>query len=137
MFLKRCDRRKGGRKHTYWVLVESYRTARGSRHRIVAYLGGLSRGEASGWAQLGRALSGKQRPRPEPSLFDPPHYDDPEDDEPVLVNLSRRFTPTGSTQGSTNCSLTRIRRKVSEGCAEAISLDEASRSRINSPARGA
>jgi hypothetical protein len=36
MFLKRCDRRKGGKKHTYCVLVESYRTARGSRHRIVA-----------------------------------------------------------------------------------------------------
>jgi len=88
MFLKRCDRRKGGRKHTYWVLAESYRTARGSRHRIVAYLGGLSRGEASGWAQLGRALSGKQRTRPELSLFDPPRYDEPEDDEPVLVKLN-------------------------------------------------
>jgi hypothetical protein len=25
--------------------------------------------------------------RPEPSLFDPPHYDDPTDDEPVLVKL--------------------------------------------------
>jgi len=36
MFLKRCERRKGGKKHTYWVLVESYRTPRGSRHRVVA-----------------------------------------------------------------------------------------------------
>jgi hypothetical protein len=30
MFLKRCERRKAGKKHTYWVLVESYRTPRGS-----------------------------------------------------------------------------------------------------------
>ena len=43
------------------------------------------RSEQSGWAQLGRSLSGKQRPQP--SLFDPPHYDDPSNDEPVLVNL--------------------------------------------------
>ena len=28
-----------------------------------------------------------KRQRPEPSLFDPPHYDDPTDDEPVLVKL--------------------------------------------------
>jgi len=87
MFLKRCERRKSGKTHTYWVLVESYRTPRGSRHRVVAYLGGLGRGEASGWAQLGRTLSGKRRARPEPSLFDPPHYDEPDDDEPVLVRL--------------------------------------------------
>jgi len=25
--------------------------------------------------------------RPQPSLFDPPRYDEPEDDEPVLVKL--------------------------------------------------
>src|SRR6516225_2852196 len=87
MFLKRCERRKSGKKHTYWVLVESYRTPRGSRHRVVAYLGQLSRGESSGWAQLGRTLSGKRRTRPQPSLFDPPHYDEPDDDEPVLVKL--------------------------------------------------
>jgi transposase len=87
MFLKRCERRKSGKKHTYWVLVESYRTPRGSRHRVVAYLGTLSRGETSGWSQLGRTLSGKRRTRPEPSLFDPPHYDELDDDEPVLVKL--------------------------------------------------
>ena len=87
MFLKRCERRKSGKKHTYWVLVESYRTPRGSRHRVVAYLGALSRGETSGWSQLGRTLSGKRRPRPELSLFDPPDYDEGDDDEPVLVKL--------------------------------------------------
>jgi len=52
----------------------------------VAYLGELQRSEQSGWAQLGRKLSGKQRPPR--SLFDPPHYDDPADEqEPVLVRL--------------------------------------------------
>lgn len=87
MFLKRCRRRKNGKDHVYWSLVESYRTARGSRHRVVAYLGELSGGQKSGWAQLGRTLAGKRRTRPELSLFDPPHYDEPADDEPVLVKL--------------------------------------------------
>jgi len=85
MFLRRYERRSGGRRRTYWALVESVRTGRGSRQRVVAYLGELARNEQSGWAQLGRNLSGKQRPSP--SLFDPPHYDDPSDDEPVLVDL--------------------------------------------------
>lgn len=87
MFLKRCERRKGGKKHTYWVLVESYRTPRGSRHRVIAYLGELRRGEASGWAQLGRTLDGKRKAQPELTLFDPPHYEEPDDDESVLVKL--------------------------------------------------
>jgi transposase len=86
MFLRRCVRRKNGKAHTYWALVESYRTGRGSRQRVVAYLGELKRSEQSGWAQLGRKLSGKCRPQR--SLFDPPHDDDPADDEePVLVRL--------------------------------------------------
>ncbi len=85
MFLRRCKRRKNGKQHTYWALVESYRTARGSRQRVVAYLGELKRSEQSGWAQLGQHLDKKARPQP--SLFDPPHYDDPTDEEPAEVNL--------------------------------------------------
>jgi hypothetical protein len=85
MFLRRYERRSGGRRRTYWALVESVRTGRGSRQRVVAYLGELRRSEQSGWAQLGRTLSGHQKPRR--ALFDPPHYDEPSDDEPVLVRL--------------------------------------------------
>jgi len=85
MFLKRLERRKNGKGHTYWALVESYRTAKGSRHRIVAYLGELQKSERNGWAQLGRRLNGEARPQA--SLFNPPHYDDPCDNEPVLVKL--------------------------------------------------
>jgi transposase len=88
MFLRRCDRKKDGKRHVYWSLVESFRTPKGSRHRVVAYLGELKKSEKSGWAQLCRRLNREQRP--DPSLFDPPHYDDPaEDEEPVLVRLSR------------------------------------------------
>ena len=78
MFLKRLVRRKGRKSHTYWALVESIRTARGSRHRVVAYLGALKKNERNGWSTLGRRLDKKDRPHP--SLFDPPSYPEPDDD---------------------------------------------------------
>ena len=85
MFLRRCERRKGRKRHTYWALVESVRTARGSRQRVVAYLGELTARQESGWATLARRLDRRERPQPSP--FDPPRHDEPADDEPVLVNL--------------------------------------------------
>jgi transposase len=85
MFLRRCIRKKNGKPHSYWALVESYRTARGSRQRLVAYVGELKQSERSGWAQLGRRL--ERRARPQPSLFDPPAHEDPADEEFVEVNL--------------------------------------------------
>src|SRR5260370_505613 len=85
MFLRRCERVKNGKSHTYWALVESLRTARGSRQRIVAYLGELQADEEPGWAKLGRRLQPHQRPQR--SLFDPPADDTPRDDEPVWVKL--------------------------------------------------
>lgn len=39
MYVRRCYRKKDGKRHGYWALVESYRTARGPRQRVVAYLG--------------------------------------------------------------------------------------------------
>jgi transposase len=41
MFIRPCFRRKNGKRHAYWALVESYRTERGPRQRVVAYLGQL------------------------------------------------------------------------------------------------
>jgi transposase len=89
MFLRRYQRRKNGKPHTYWALVESYRTAKGSRQRVVAYLGELKSDEQDGWTKLGSHLDG-QAPaqRPQRSLFDPPRRDVPGEDEPLLVKLS-------------------------------------------------
>jgi hypothetical protein len=39
MYLRPCYRKKDGKRHAYWALVESYRTERGPRQRVVAYLG--------------------------------------------------------------------------------------------------
>jgi transposase len=85
MFLRRFERRKDGKVNTYWALVESYRTAKGSRQRLVAYLGELKPGEQSGWAQLGQNLDGK--PPPAPSLFVPPPEEAATVDDAVWVEL--------------------------------------------------
>ena len=104
MFLRRFQRRKNGKGHTYWALVESYRTAKGSRQRVIAYLGELSSDEQDGWSKLGAHLDGKpQGQTVQRSLFDPPQRNAPSDDEPVLVKLSsiRAGTPawTSATCG--------------------------------------
>ena len=39
MFIRQCFRTKNGKRHAYWALVESYRTERGPRQRVVAWLG--------------------------------------------------------------------------------------------------
>ena len=41
MYLRRCYRDKDGKRHAYWALVESNRTARGPRQRVVAWLGAM------------------------------------------------------------------------------------------------
>jgi hypothetical protein len=42
MFLRPHQRNKDGNDHTYWLLVETVRTANGPRQRTLCYLGELS-----------------------------------------------------------------------------------------------
>jgi len=85
MFLKRMTRRVGRKRLAYWALVESVRTDRGPRQRVVAHLGELRAGEESGWAKLASHLDRKERPAV--SLFDPPAAAEPRDDVHAEVNL--------------------------------------------------
>jgi len=64
MYLRRCYRRKSGKRHAYWALVESYRTARGPRQRVVAYLGQVD-------GRQRRAAKAAAGVPDEPSLFEP------------------------------------------------------------------
>jgi transposase len=73
MYLRRNTKKKNGADYDCWTLVESVRTPRGPRQRIVATIGklpGLDREERLGWDEIGRLLSGK--PRPAPGLFQQP-----------------------------------------------------------------
>jgi transposase len=91
MFLKRHTRRKSGKEHTYWELVESYRTARGSRHRVVAYLGELDAQERQGWARLGSLLDGRAATRARQLVFFESAVAEADEAVPesVRVNLKR------------------------------------------------
>ena len=46
MYLRRINRKKSGKNHYYWALVESYRTEKGVRQRIVGYIGDVSKKRA-------------------------------------------------------------------------------------------
>lgn len=49
MFLRRYQRTKQGKTHTYYALVESVRTAAGPRQRVVAHLGELNHDQERRW----------------------------------------------------------------------------------------
>jgi transposase len=66
MFLRRNRRQVDGETYEYWTLVESYRTERGPRQRVVATLGklpGLDERELHGWEEIEWLLEGKRPPR--------------------------------------------------------------------------
>jgi transposase len=64
MFLKKISIDKDGMRHDYWALVESIRTERGPRHRVVSYLGDMD--EAG---RLGIEQAAEGHPPVQESLF--------------------------------------------------------------------
>ena len=87
MYLRRCFRRKDGKRHAYWALVESHRTARGPRQRVVAYLGEMEERGRVGVKQCASERSGYQ-----PGLFAATEPEWVEVDlKRVRVERSRRF----------------------------------------------
>jgi transposase len=79
MYLRRCRTAKCKKNHTYWELVESYRTERGPRQRVVAYLGDMSEGNRLGIQQAARSTTGSWQSR----LFD-------EEGEPAWVEVDTK-----------------------------------------------
>lgn len=62
MYLKRSRRKKNGEVYDYWALVESVRTERGPRQRVVATLGklpGMDEEVRVGWEHVSAILAGK------------------------------------------------------------------------------
>jgi transposase len=87
MYLRRCYRNKDGKRHAYWALVESYRTVRGPRQRVVAWLGELDEHGRLAIRSQGQEEAGYQR-----NLFD---NEEPEwievDLKRIAVERTRRF----------------------------------------------
>lgn len=61
MFLRKHTRQKDGKSHAYyWTLVETYRTAKGPRQRIVSYLGDLDEESKEGYKALNENLHNRE-----------------------------------------------------------------------------
>lgn len=60
MFIRQCTRRIKGKRQAYWALVESYRTARGPRQRVVAWLGKLDEAGRLGVQQAAQNIAGER-----------------------------------------------------------------------------
>jgi transposase len=60
MYIRRCYRKKDGKRHAYWALVESYRTVRGPRQRVVAWLGAMDEEGRMGIKRCAEAQSCEQ-----------------------------------------------------------------------------
>ncbi len=87
MFIRPCYRKKNGKRHTYWALMESYRTERGPRQRVVAYLGRLDEADRLGVKQAVEGTADSQQ-----TLFDEPEPRWVEvDTSAVRVENCRRF----------------------------------------------
>jgi transposase len=88
MFVRPCFRDKDGKRHAYWALVESYRSERGPRQRVVAYLGRLDEAGRLGIHQAADPRSDRQQKQ----LFDEPEPRWVEvDAAAVRVENCRRF----------------------------------------------
>ena len=79
MYLKRCGQTRSERDGVYWELVESYRTERGPRQRVVAYLGDVAEASRLGVKQAANNQAGSWQSR----LFD-------EGAEPEWVEVDTR-----------------------------------------------
>lgn len=58
MYLRKCRKSVAGSEYVYWQLVESYRTERGPRQRVVAYLSDLEEPRRLGVAEAARGTDG-------------------------------------------------------------------------------
>ena len=95
MFIRPCYRGKNGKRHAYWALMESYRTERGPRQRVVAYLGQLDEPRRLGVKEAAEGRQGSRQKR----LFDDvaPQWVEV-DVKRVRVENRRDFGRTGATR---------------------------------------
>jgi hypothetical protein len=90
VYLRRCYRAKEGKRHAYWALVKSVRTAKGPRQEVVAYLGDL---DEAGRLGVRQAASGEHPlVAGQGELFDRPQPQYVEVDlSGVVVDGTRKF----------------------------------------------
>src|SRR5260370_8403783 len=91
MFLRPHDRKKDGKDHTYWSLVETVRTPDGPRQKTICYLGELNTSAQARWLKTVEVFNDQgeaQQLKLFPSQVAPP--DDAPQVDRVLLNKVRR-----------------------------------------------
>lgn len=78
MFIRQKFRIKNGRRHAYWALVESYRTERGPRQRVVSWLGKLDEEGRLGVQQAAAGETADQPHEPRVGQVQRRLFDEPE-----------------------------------------------------------
>ena len=92
MYLRRCYRTKDGKRHAYWALVKSVRTAKGPRQQIVACLGDLDEAGRLGVQAAADKCKGDEGSPGQLEFFDKPRPRYVEvDPSAVVVEGVRRF----------------------------------------------
>src|SRR3954449_8028754 len=88
MFLRSHGRKKDGKDHTYWSLVETVRTADGPRQKTLCYLGELNTSAQARWLKTIEVFN-EQGESYQLKLF-PSHVEPPADDPQVARVLLKR-----------------------------------------------
>ncbi len=60
MFLRKHRRKKNGKVHIYWSIVETIRTPKGPRQRVIGHLGDLSETDQSAYEKTAQLISGEE-----------------------------------------------------------------------------
>jgi transposase len=88
MFVRPCYRHKDGKRHAYWALVESYRTERGPRQRVVAYLGQLDEEGRLGLQEAATPHAHSDERQQRLSFAEETSHDDSADAKPRWVTIN-------------------------------------------------
>lgn len=97
MFIRQAFRTVQGERRAYWALVESYRSERGPRQRVVAWLGSMDEAGRIGVQQAAQALGQDDRPKSphtQRTLFE---YED-QSATPQWVNVNVRGVRVENTR---------------------------------------
>ena len=89
MFLRKHQRTKDGKRHTYFALVESKRTERGPRQRVVAQLGELTEDQEWRWQRTAVFHTRHEDGQELPIFLDQESDSPPRDPDIVRIRLGK------------------------------------------------
>ena len=103
MFLRKYQRTKDGKKHTYFALVESQRTERGPRQRVVAQLGELTEDQQQRWQRTAVFHTRHEESKELPLFLDAEAAPQSPDPDVVRIRLGKVGWTNARAFGDAEC----------------------------------